>query len=1472
MRKLKSAGLISMLIMVAVFLVSSDLFSKPLTNADNPWEGKARPGFMVGDGENANDYTLDLLMPMWGNQKALFFFNPTFRYDDNDGNEENLGLGYRRYIWNNKVIAGLNLYWDTMRSENDFRYEQIGFGVEALSDVVDFRANYYRPYGTVKERISALDVYAFGHTHLLVHDGFEEALEGLDAEIGILVPVISDTIETRIFGGGYLYGSDLNDPVEGWKVRAEIRPMQILNLNIEMKSDDVSSATFIGGYLDLPFSLGDMLAGENPFKGASKLTAFGTGSRSLKDRMTDKVIRDRHITAIARPSHHARAVIDDNGDPIEIIYVNADNTGGDGGDGTSDNPWEDINDAETFDDRYQDGAWLYVLCDDNTAGCTQSDVEISLLDDMKLWGQGYMHPLYKLGGGVMPTLDGMNGATVVYLGNNNEIMGLEITGDATNIGIGADNIESTNIHHNYIHDMDSGIQMDNYSSDTDIDGLHLVYTFDNNTITNMDGRGIWLETDIVGDNSVSNSSITTTISNSTIEDNGHTYDDSGIDISSTIYSDDSGGITNVTITNRLENSTVSSNGSDGVDFESDIYTDSTDSNINNARIDNFIINNTDTINDNDWNGVWLGSYIWTEYRNSDISNSTITNNLDNNVMSGNGDEGIDIESMISTWYDYSDITDALITATLNNNTVDGNGWDGDSEGVGFDTMIIFADSPDSSITRATIRATLTDNIITNNTMDGVLFDEDSNCGDYCGTRIYTDSSRSPITDALIDIDFSGNTISGNGDDGVDFNDVRIYTGYDYTNGGFPTSTYESPINRATINIDFTDENIIQDNSSHGVDLDAVYIYTSGSSSSMTNAQVNVAFTDNMTDDNPENGIEGFSENGDKGILIDDMDIFTLGSDSDIYTPSMNLTFTNNYVDANDDENIDLDDLQIYTTGSSSDISNASIISDFIDNTATNSDDDEGFDIDLKIYTTGYDSNISNGNIENTFTDNTITDNDEEGIDLDNQIYTANSYSDISSSNIDNWFEGNTVGNTDSSSQGTGISIDTNIIETSGYNSTISASTMSDTFIDNFIQYNNSYGIYIGSSDETYIRTNGNNSGITGSSISESFTGNTITYNGNSGIESYGLYITTNGSISAISGSDITTYFEDNNISSNNGYGVGFQSNEIATWGSNSNISGSEIKNEFTDTLTAIGNTIDSNDWDGVYIENEIYTYGTNASVSSSSITNTFTNNDSTISNNGQDSSNGDGVDIFNSIRTYNNDGGSITDVTITNEFDTNVLNGNADQGIEVESVIFTQGSTTDITGANIFNTLENNTANDNMSEDDSDGIYIYSTLTSGRDIITSFITDSLIDNVVNNSGGNGISLGSALQAWGGDYGVTTSLFFQGNVVANSSNNGLVLGYDILDDANTSIPTYKAWYDARFNFDLGNGLLGSTGNNSFYGNADWALYHNVTNTLTGWLKAENNYWGSATPSFPSLIGGTYFDQYTSESPYLETDPN
>lgn len=65
---------------------------------------------------------------------------------------------------------------------------------------------------------------------------------------------------------------------------------------------------------------------------------------------------------------------------------------------------------------------------------------------------------------------------------------------------------------------------------------------------------------------------------------------------------------------------------------------------------------------------------------------------------------------------------------------------------------------------------------------------------------------------------------------------------------------------------------------------------------------------------------------------------------------------------------------------------------------------------------------------------------------------------------------------------------------------------------------------------------------------------------------------------------------------------------------------------------------------------------------------------------------------------------------------------------------------------------------------------------------------------------------------------------------------------------------------NLNVDLGDGSLGSTGNNAIYNNTVYAVDSNVT------IKAENNWWGSANPP-ASLFNGT-----VDYEPWLLANPN
>ncbi|MFC1826792.1 inverse autotransporter beta domain-containing protein, partial [Thermodesulfobacteriota bacterium] len=258
-----------------------------------------RPGTMIGNSDNSHDFFLDFLVPFDRRQDRVMMLNFSLNlnnYSGDTADEENIGFVYRGLLYNDQLILGFNTFLDTRQTIYNNRFYQVGIGLEAMSQWFDFRANYYHPTSDAV-RTTALDRFSpGGPTGTLVTLGFEEPLKGWDAELGVLVPLLSNYLETRVIFGLYGYNSSFVDDIYGEKVRIELRPNDFLTFNAEFNDDDVSSSTYLGGYLTIPI----------PFSGkASDIFnldySFGQGSRDLKARMYDKIERDRHVKILSGP-------------------------------------------------------------------------------------------------------------------------------------------------------------------------------------------------------------------------------------------------------------------------------------------------------------------------------------------------------------------------------------------------------------------------------------------------------------------------------------------------------------------------------------------------------------------------------------------------------------------------------------------------------------------------------------------------------------------------------------------------------------------------------------------------------------------------------------------------------------------------------------------------------------------------------------------------------------------------------------------------------------------------------------------------------------------------------------------------------------------------------------------------------------------------------------------------------------------
>lgn len=280
-------------------------------------------GFQTGEAETEG--IGDLLIPVWNpGGNGLLFINPRSAFTDHDGEEGNLGLGYRQLLPKQNIILGANTYYD-YRDTGDRNYSQWGFGLELLSPWIDARANYYDPESqksvvasetqtTVSQSVRTSagwnDPYAEQHavlqdyvvtrtttttTTTKTFEQYEQALGGYDWEIGLRLPIQCQTVEARLFGGYYDFNRDFGDDAQGWKARAEIRLRSSLFLDAGLYENDqlTGSDWFAGARFAVPLDLAKISQGRNPF--ASAKARLGGEPRDFSARLTEMVMRDPQV-------------------------------------------------------------------------------------------------------------------------------------------------------------------------------------------------------------------------------------------------------------------------------------------------------------------------------------------------------------------------------------------------------------------------------------------------------------------------------------------------------------------------------------------------------------------------------------------------------------------------------------------------------------------------------------------------------------------------------------------------------------------------------------------------------------------------------------------------------------------------------------------------------------------------------------------------------------------------------------------------------------------------------------------------------------------------------------------------------------------------------------------------------------------------------------------------------------------------
>jgi hypothetical protein len=479
------------------------------------WSNPLPPGRLnlgIHFGDQQTESFGDILVPVIQFESGLMFVNPRGTWNDSDGQEFNIGLGYRHLFPERNIIIGGNLFYDLRNTSLDNTFNQFGCGLEFLSTWVDARVNAYLPetgkktsdqYATATSKTQEQGSYWYaptGQGHLITQYGYdvtstydvktlqhyqisEQAMDGFDCEIGALLPIpgVNDIADVKVFAGYYDYNAHYGDDIAGMKSRLEIKPMPSLYLDAAWFEDRelMGSKYTVGARISVPFDLANLSRGKNPFAGALEGFKPGTTKSPFASRMTEMVVRDLHIRSDMSKAEEVvadRRILEKKQTSLDrkdfnlvlysgVTFVDDDNRSG-VEDGSWENPYRQINTGV----QSAIGTMVYVR-----DAAQQYYENVVLRNGLMLWGSGA--PIYGQGdrflGGIYPVVNGMGTGPAITLANNVTVAGFQITQpeaprptvtrktrDSNVTGIYGEDVTGVGVYNNIISgNMESGIML-----------------------------------------------------------------------------------------------------------------------------------------------------------------------------------------------------------------------------------------------------------------------------------------------------------------------------------------------------------------------------------------------------------------------------------------------------------------------------------------------------------------------------------------------------------------------------------------------------------------------------------------------------------------------------------------------------------------------------------------------------------------------------------------------------------------------------------------------------------------------------------------------------------------------------------------------------------------------------------------------------------------------------------------------------
>ena len=220
--------------------------------------------------ENFNPaYSVTILSSLFENENSLFFNQNTLTHNK-DEQTVNFGLGYRTLVNSDKVLLGLNVFYDYAFDDN---HRRIGAGLEVISRGFDFRSNIYEAESDVV---------------ILSNGSSEEALDGWDARIDYHMPVGFDL---RIFGTYF----DWEDSAKTYENKGEQYGIAgqygLVKFEVGYRDEEGNKKKDAFGKISLVIPLGDIPVSGVMSRGMMEMV-------SVRDQLYEPVERENRIRVV----------------------------------------------------------------------------------------------------------------------------------------------------------------------------------------------------------------------------------------------------------------------------------------------------------------------------------------------------------------------------------------------------------------------------------------------------------------------------------------------------------------------------------------------------------------------------------------------------------------------------------------------------------------------------------------------------------------------------------------------------------------------------------------------------------------------------------------------------------------------------------------------------------------------------------------------------------------------------------------------------------------------------------------------------------------------------------------------------------------------------------------------------------------------------------------------------------------------